>query len=238
VSYSSCQRVGVDPTSRVQEPELTMPHAFSFVTHAQREALPELIAIYQEAIDPSEQKTLAEFEAMVTDPRYVLSVSRADNEISGFSISFFPADADCWLLEYMAVAPSSRSRGLGDAIFHEAYRYGLRRAPHRTMVLEVDQPGLAVRAKNDTIGRLRFYRRMGCRKLEGLSYILPLDTAGTPPPMMLLTYAIPSLVTLDKPKVERWLTTIYRDAYDVPSHDPRLIKMVTHLSDTIVLLPL
>lgn len=206
---------------------------FSIVQKQDSSDLAQLIAIYQEAIEPSEQKSPTEIEGMLDDPRYALTVCCADSIVKGFSIAYFPEAADFWLLEYMAVAASTRSRGLGEAIFLHAYQYGLERDSSRICVLEVDQPGGSTSPHNNTRARFRFYKRLGCRAVEGLDYILPLETAGTPPPMLLLTYRRPPLVAMRRNRLQRWLSTIYQAVYGQAADDPRIDIMTSHLEDTV-----
>jgi ribosomal protein S18 acetylase RimI-like enzyme len=212
-----------------------MSHQFTQLGVGDSDDLSKLIEIYQEAIDPSEQKRPAEIAAMLTDPRYVLIVSRTGGAVSGFAISFFPDGADFWLLEYMAVSSSMRGRRVGEAIFHETYRYGLERDQTRIMVLEVDQPGSSTNPNNDTHARFRFYRRVGCRRVAGLDYILPLDTEDTPPAMMLLTYRVPAVEAVTKIQVRHWLTRLFVDVYRKTASDPRLDVMLSPLGDVELL---
>lgn len=215
-----------------------MSHDFSVITPGSKDDLAGLVAIYQEAIDPSEQKTAAEIEAMLADPRYALIVSRTDGAISGFLIALFPQGADFWLLEYMAVVASGRGKRIGETLFNEAHRYGRQRDGARVMLIEVDQPGHSTNPSNDTQARYRFYQRMACLKLQGVDYILPLETGGMPPPMMLLTFGAPGPAKVSKAQVRNWLTTIYVDAYGQAASDPRIGKMMSPLEDQVALLPL
>jgi hypothetical protein len=222
----------------VRQPEIDRTLTFTALTAAHGAELKQLIAIYQEAIDPSEQKTPAELEAMIADLRYHFIVCQSDGDVSGFSISFQPAGADFWLLEYMAVSSRSRSKGLGQATFFDAYRRGLARDASAVMLLEVDRPGGSTNPSNDTLARFRFYRRLGCRCVEGLDYILPLETGSTPPPMLLLTYCVPPLATISKARLKTWLSTVYSDVYAQSASDPRLERMTSQLGDTIAVVPL
>lgn len=216
---------------------MTTTHTFVVLNESHQSELSRLIEIYQEAIDPSEQKTPAEITAMVADPRYALMVSITRGEVSGFSICLFPPGADFFLLEYMAIAAASRGKRVGEALFAESYRYGSARAAD-TMVLEVDMPGSSSNPDNDTEGRYRFYRRMECRRIDGLTYILPLETASTPPPMMLLVYRVPAVVSLDCGRLRTWLETIYETAYGKPRNDARITKMLAQAARTLAALPL
>lgn len=210
-----------------------MTHSFTILTPSHRAELDALIAIYQEAIEPSEQKVPSEIQGMLSDTRCVLTVSRTFGEIAGFTIAQFPVGADFWLLEYMAVATNLRRRGVGEALFGQAYRYGLQRDRERLCLLEVDQTGNRVSANNNAEDRVRFYRRLGCRLVSGLNYLLPLEANGAPPPQMLLTYRLPPLESVGKDTVREWLSTIYRDIYGKPVSDPRIGTMVSNLPEVI-----
>lgn len=213
--------------------EHAIERAFKTLEAGDAAELAALLAIYREAIDPSEQKKPDEIAAMLGDPRYALITSHSGGRMSGFAMCFFPDAADFWLLEYMAVDASLRGQRLGEALFLESYRYGLARDPARAMVLEVDEPGRAVNPKNDTEARFRFYGRLGCRRLQGLEYILPMQTAGTPPPMLLLSYTLPPLASIPRARARAWLTTLYVDVYGMAADDPRIERMVSSLGDTI-----
>lgn len=210
-----------------------MRPTFSILNGADHRDLAALVCIYQQAIDPSEQKKPAEISAMLADPNYSFTVCKHGEQVVGFSIAFFPEAADFWLLEYMAVAELARGQRLGEALFHQAYANGLKRDPARVCVLEVDQPRASSNVHNDTLGRVRFYKRLGCRALHGLDYILPLESGGTPPPMMLLTYREPPLDHVGRQQVRGWLTTLYVEVYNQSAEDPRIIQMLSRLGPSL-----
>ncbi len=190
--------------------------------------------IYRDAIEPSEQKSLPQLRAQLDDPRYAcLLAETAAGEVVGFAITFIPHTKDFWLLEYVAVDGNARSSGLGSKLLHAAVAYASEHAPDAPGILEVDAPRDGLDAASQIRRRLDFYARHGCRRIEGLSYILPLSHAGTPPPMQLLLLARGD--TIDKMQLRRWLTTLYRDVYAQSSDDGRLERMLSHLPDSIAL---
>ena len=88
--------------------------------------------------------------------------------------------------------------------------------------------------------RERFYRRLGCLRLAGLRYLMPLAGEGAPPEMDLLVYPAeplgrPARSEVPRSEVKRWLETIYRDVYHCPPDDPRLAQMVAGLPDPVLL---
>jgi GNAT superfamily N-acetyltransferase len=191
------------------------------------DAFQQLLAIYQVAIIASEQKSPAELRAMLANPRYRFLLAREDERVIGFAILYLPDSGAFWLLEYMAVDQSLRSKRYGERIFSAAKELAASAAPGAPCVLEVDQPGDKSPA-DDASRRLRFYQRLGCRRIAGLAYILPLEVAGTPPPMMLLVHGIEDREVLAASEVTEWLRAIYVEVYGQRPDDPRINLMMPH----------
>ena len=97
----------------------------------------------------------------------------------------------------------------------------------RTGLVEAD----AVLGDPETIAarRQRFYRRLGCRKVADLHYLLPLRTHGVPPPMVLLALAPETVTSIPAMTVERWLRVIYVQVYAQRPDDPRIPEMIASL---------
>jgi GNAT superfamily N-acetyltransferase len=138
--------------------------------------------IYAAAIEPSEQKPPELLRRHVGDDRYSFLVAEDGGEVVGFAVVFVPSSRDFWLLEYLAVDARRRSAGLGAILFDAAVARARDIAPGTFGLLEVDAADAVVGAGNDIPRRLQFYARNGCRKIEGLRYLLPLTSHGTPPP--------------------------------------------------------
>lgn len=201
-------------------------------------AFQALLAIYQEAIEKSEQKPPDAVAALLRDERYMFLVSRTGREITGFAIIFFPPDSDFWLLEYMAVAATARSTGIGGKLFQDTLVFGRTRSGGNPCLLEVDQPNAPVSPSNDPRRRLQFYAANGCRRLVGLNYILPLDVAGTPPPMQLLVHGLDGSSDVPVAVVRVWLSTLYSQVYGCAPDDPRIDVMLDRMKAHIRLAPL
>jgi len=198
-------------------------------------SLAEVIRIYQSAIEPSEQKPPETLEAMVGDPRYMVLAASDGALVVGFSISFFPSTKSFWLLEYMAVDALVRSRGLGAQLFRETIRRGTARLLHSPCLLEVDRPPPAGGTDDEKWRRLQFYRRQGCLALEPLDYILPLEFAGSPPPMKILVCGADVGARFDREWVKNVLAALYAEVYDVPTSDPRFTSMIAGLPESLEL---
>jgi GNAT superfamily N-acetyltransferase len=193
----------------------------------------ELHEIYAVSIPARERKPEARICAMVRAPEYQVWVLPGARRIEGFSILFLPPAERFALLEYMAVAPERRNAGVGSTLFRQTTA----RVPpqHRgvPILLEVDADREASADRELRARRQQFYRRLGCVRISGLRYILPLPGEGPAPEMDLMLYSAEPLRHLPKAELERWLKTIYRDVYRSSPDDPRIARMLDDVADPV-----
>jgi hypothetical protein len=81
--------------------------------------------------------------------------------------------------------------------------------------------------------RQNFYRRLGCRRIAGCNYILPLPGENAAPEMDLFVYLSAPAPTIGRAELERWLKLIYRDVYGCSADDPRIAIMLDSVPDPI-----
>ena len=198
-----------------------------------RDAFDGLLNIYREAIPPSERKTGDALGTMLGRSGYEFFIATLDDAVVGFSIVKCFDRTDAGLLEYMAVARSVRGRGIGGAIFRAAC--GSEATASRYVLLEVDAAAEASADQAIRAGRISFYRRLGCREVAGLSYLMPSVAAEAPPQMNLLVYRHVMSETIAKPELRQWLQCIYAEVYHQPADDPRIDLMLSGLADRIAL---
>jgi GNAT superfamily N-acetyltransferase len=209
---------------------------------ADGEPFRQLFAIYAGSITPREQKPEAWMRAMVQAPDYRVWIARGDDagdgsagRVRGFSMLFVPSGAGFALLEYMAVASDLRDRGFGGELFRRTVERAVTPEGARLPVLlEIDSDREAATDQAMRTRRERFYRRLGCLKIAGLRYLMPLDGTGPAPEMDLMVHGAPQ-VGLPRADVERWLQTVYREVYHVSPDDPRIAEMLRPLPDLLVL---
>ncbi|MBK8838065.1 MAG: GNAT family N-acetyltransferase [Hyphomonadaceae bacterium] len=188
----------------------------------------EAFAIYHDAIELTEQRTETELRKLLLRPDYRFFVARRDGKMIGMSVAYVPTEDYFWLFEYAAVVPEARGASIGAQLFLASRAIA---GPGRMGLVEVDANcGTDAQAR-----RLRFYQKLGCRRIDGLNYQLPLEAFGEPPAMWLLALAAPEIGTLDVNIVERWLRTIYEDVYAKRLDDPRLAQMIDRLPDDVPL---
>ena len=194
----------------------------------------ELYEIYAASIAAREQKPEAWICAMVRAPEYRVWVTKGAGRVTGFSILFLPPAERFALLEYMAVAPERRNHGLGSELFKQTVVGAVTpEARNLPILLEVDSDREACGDQQIRTRRQQFYRRLGCVRISGLHYILPLPGQGPAPEMDLMVYSAEPLRQLRKRDLERWLRTIYRDVYRCSFDDPRIVQMLHGVPDPV-----
>jgi hypothetical protein len=208
------------------------PITFQLLSPADELAFEAFFRIYQESIQPREQKSKALISKMAARPDYQIILGKQGGTVVAFSILFAPAGENFRLLEYMAVDSGRRNAGLGGEMFRETVRSSVshRREP-LPLVLEVDSDHESSPDRAQRTERLRFYKRLGCVRIDSLSYILPLAGREKPPEMVLLLHLPEKFRAITKSELRRWLETIYHTVYDCPPDDPRIEQMLEGVSD-------
>jgi GNAT superfamily N-acetyltransferase len=202
---------------------------------ADGEPFRQLFAIYAASISPREQKPEDWLRAMVAAPKYRVWIAQDAGRVLGFSILFVPPGEGFALLEYMAVAPEKRGHGFGGTLFRRTVEHAV--TPDGTglpVLLEVDSDREASSDRAVRTRRIRFYRRLGCVKIAGLLYLMPLRGVGPVPEMDLLVYRVVPPAPLARGHLQRWLQAIYRDVYHASPDDPRIAQMLQPLPDPVL----
>jgi hypothetical protein len=191
--------------------------------------LARLLEIYREAIPPSERKPDAVVAAMTKDPAYRVQLAFAGGQAIGFSIAYRCMADSIDLLEYMGVTSRLRSRGIGTGLFR---RTAGDLDAARTLLLEVDSDRVLAPDAEQRRRRKIFYRRLGCKDVHGLHYIMPLGV--DPPAMDLMAYPANDS-TVDKALLKRWLGCIYAEVYGLDPADARIDEMLNGLPERVAL---
>jgi GNAT superfamily N-acetyltransferase len=193
-------------------------------------------AIYRTSIAVREQKSEIELAFMVAKPGYRFILAEQGDTVIGLAI-LFTAESDGFaLLEYMAVDEKHRGTGVGSELFEETVRILHRQQAAMPMLLEVDSDREAAPDQLLRKRRQNFYRRLGCRRIAGCVYILPLPGETPPPEMDLFVHLTEPALPIARAALQRWLQVIYTDVYGCPADDPRIGMMLRGVADPIELL--
>ncbi len=201
------------------------------IQDANEPRFPTLYAIYAQSLPKREQKKRTEIEALLARTDYLILTVEDDSRVVSFAIVQISTTAPIALLEYMATEPTRRNSGIGAFVFGDV----VRRVGDRTILVEADleRQGDA-RDLELRIRRKAFYRRLGCRQLDGLAYDLPLPGEGDPPLMDLLIFRDPMPKSLATETVRHWLEAIYSEVYRQSPYDPRITRMLNPFQEADV----
>lgn len=210
--------------------------SYQLLNSANDPSFEEFFRIYAESIHPREQKSKSLIARMTARADYKFFVQKDDGRVTGFSIVFAPEKETFCLLEYMAVDATRRDSGLGGQLFlHSAEAMATPEGVPLAMLLEVDSDREASADRQLRARRLAFYKRLGCLRIDNLSYILPLAGAGAPPEMFLLVHASPEIRTIQKSELRHWLEVIYETVYGCRPGDRRIARMLEGAPDLVTL---
>lgn len=180
-----------------------------------------MLRIYEEAIPASERKSASALAEMVARTEYVFLTISDERGVVGFSISICFEDAA--LLEYMAVDRVQRGKGIGAELFRRTVE--LQELSQRFVLIEVDSDTEVCEDREQRTRRKSFYRRLGCRQIEGLRYRMPRVGSEEPPPMDMLIYRRTLPDCLETADVRRWIEACYTRVYGEQAGNPRISVM-------------
>jgi GNAT superfamily N-acetyltransferase len=204
------------------------------VRSAGEPAFDGLLRIYIASHAASERKSIDTLRKMIERPEYLFLAVDDAGVIVGFAIAIALTGCDAALLEYMAVDADRRGRGIGQVLFRAIA--GWPEARERFLLVEVESTHVPSLDATDRARRVAFYRRLGCRQIDGLAYIMPPVSADHPPLMDMLVYRDELPGTIEKAQLRGWLGACYGQVYGVAEDDPRIGTMLEGLPEKIGLI--
>lgn len=197
--------------------------------------LEELYHIYEQSLPQRERRPKAEIFAAAARSDYRVLLVKRDRVVIGFSMIFLPPEQGFGLVEYMAVRSADRSAGIGGELFRRTIQIALASRGGIPVLVEVDSD--RQRSSDQPLRRRRqqFYRRLGCRRVDGLSYLLPLPGEGPAPEMDLFVCLPANAPPIRKSLLAHWLAVVYERVYHCSPDDPRLREMLESVADPVVL---
>jgi ribosomal protein S18 acetylase RimI-like enzyme len=194
----------------------------------------DLVRIYTEAHPASERKSVDLLSSMVNRREYLFLLAFQDRQSVGFSIVQCFHSSDACLLEYMAVAHDRRDQGIGQYLFKETVNH--KEVSNRFLLAEVDSNKRPSAETTLNTRRKAFYRRLGCREIEGLNYLMPNVSSAAPPAMDLIVYRDKLPISVEKSHLRDWLECCFVQTYGRPADDPNIDSMLKDLPGNLRLI--
>jgi len=190
--------------------------------------------IYKEAFPGSERKAPSRLATMIQRPEYIFLGALLEGSLVGFVIMIAFKNSDAGLLEYFAVEHELRGQGLGQLIFNAATRFS--QIADRFLLIEVESDKLPSPHQQISARRKNLYRRLGCKEIDCLNYVMPQVSEAVPPPMDLMVYKSALPESIKKSAVEDWLKDCYVQVYDRSATDEPIEAMLKNLPDNLQLI--
>jgi len=201
----------------------------------QSDALEAACRIYEASIPAGERRPTDAIRDMATRPDYRLLTAALDDRVIGVAALFAPPGELFALLEYLAVDEAARGAGVGAELFRAVVGATADAGTARWLLIEVDADVCDDPADlHQQRRRQAFYRRLGCRRVAGVTYELPLRSpAKHPPPMHLFVHDVGAGPVISRADLAHALRVVYRDVYGQPADDPRIDAMLAGVPDPI-----
>ncbi|NUQ30544.1 MAG: GNAT family N-acetyltransferase [Acidobacteriaceae bacterium] len=193
----------------------------------------DLLSLYEEAFPSSERKPVDVLHRMLTTEQYYFLLATEGDITVGFAIARVLSGGTAALLEYMAVAPSQRRRGIGGQIVLATARAV--NAPSTTLLMEVESDRIEDQDRLLRTKRKQFYRALGALELRNLNWVMP-PVIATPPPAMEMMVLASGISFVRREELRQWLVSIYVDVYQRSADDPRIDVMLRELPEKVELI--
>lgn len=194
------------------------------------------LEILRESISPSEQLGDEKLRRLLERDDYRMYSLVMNAAVAATAILYLPkAEPFAWL-DYMAVRPELRGRGLGSLLFQELVKTATSEMPGASyLIFEVDDDrNDSTRLDSISRQRIEFYRRLGARLLSNAEYLFPSPT-GPAVPMRLMVYRLRPGAELSQESLREALENIYQEIHGRKKDDPILRSTVDNLPSHLVL---
>lgn len=178
--------------------------------------------IYTSSFPPVETKPVNKVvKLLLKDKNYHLFAIVKDGSVIGISLLYVFKPLRSGLLDYMAIIPEYRGKGVGTELFRRTLNRFKRMCPDSIgLFLEVQKEDVEDLAERRTRkNRIIFYRRLGAKKVGNLDYLLPPQHGTKPEEMHLMIVPSVEVKSLSKEYLLDLIKTIYIKVYGYRKDD-------------------
>lgn len=229
----------------------TAPYRFTDLSPGAHDA--QLLRRFYETLyidefpDPNERESLANMLEYLEHRGahgndYIVTIVFERDRLVGGSICDYFMRSNCGAIEFLTVQPGERGRGLGTALARHVQRRmavaaEARRRSLAFVMAEINDPfePSEIRDNLDPVGRLRFWHRLGYRRMA-FRYVQPALSAEQSPVGNLLLAALPvdepQVTSIGSERVVAFLRDylVYAMRLDDPQTSPEFRKMRSSLA--------
>lgn len=190
---------------------------FKELTYDDNKLLKQSLDIYLTYFPPQETRPVEKTIAMIRkDDNYHLLAALQDETVIGISLLYLFPSLKFGLLDYMAIINEFQGKGIGTKLFNFTFKIFCSKVPDGTGLLMEIQKDKVQNIKENEIRkrRIKFYKNLGCKFLNGINYLLPSQIGGQPEEVYLMIKPIKNINSLPRYNVIKFVNAIYLKAYD------------------------
>ena len=208
---------------------------FREITYHDNELLRQSMDIYLNYFPPQEIRPLEKTISMIQkDDNYRIIVAIQNEKVIGFSLLYLFTSLKFGILDYMAIINKFQGKGIGGEFFKFTFKIFSSRIPDGIgLLLEIQKDKMQDKNENEIRKRrIKFYKNLGCKFINGINYLLPSQIGGSPEEMYLMIKPIKNINSLSRNDVSKFVNTIYSKIYFCKSDD--LIDKVFYKSPDLL----
>lgn len=204
------------------------------VTEYESHCYADAIAILHEAIAPEAQLPEQRFRDLLVGGSYRLFAFAEGDEVLGMALVYFSEYLRFAWLDYFAIRSDLRGRGLGSEVFREIVQMAIEQSPQpHWLLFEVDDDYEGdPQREADGKRRVQFYRRLGARVLENVSYKFP-SAFAEPIRMRLMKYQLCSDASLSPDELSQIVKEVFLNIHGRGDEDDLLSWFQENLPKTV-----
>lgn len=195
---------------------------FKEITYNDNELLRQSLDIYLNYFPPQEIRPLEKTISMIQkDNNYHIIVALQDEKVIGFSLLYLFPSLKFGILDYMAVINKFQEKGIGTRLFNFTFKIFCSKISDGIGLLMEIQKDNVKDSKENKIRkrRIKFYKNLGCKFINGINYLLPSQIRESPEEMYLMIKLIKNINSLSRDDVSKFVTAIYSNIYFCKSDD-------------------
>jgi len=208
---------------------------FKQITCNDNELLEQSLDIYLTYFPPQEIRPLERTISMIQkDDNYHAIVALQDEKVIGFSLLYLFPSLKFGVLDYIAVINEFQGKGIGIGLFNFSFKKFSPKISDRIgLLMEIQKDNVQKISENEIRKRrIKFYKNLGCKFLNGINYLLPSQIGGHPEEMYLMIKPIKNINSLSRNDVSKFVGAIYSKMYFSKTND--LIDKVFYNSPDLI----
>ncbi len=192
----------------------------------------EVIGIYETSFPANERQSVELITERFNLHKYQVFVGFQQSTVVAFAFLYHFNNPKLILLDYIAVKPEFRTKGVGSQFLQELIKRLKLKQNRHYIIGEVENPEFGENKEERRL-RLEFYSRLGIKTVKRIKYILPPLSGTIPTDMLLMIHPTPKPGQYAKKTFVDLITELYVEKYNRAPDDELLKKIIMTIPEKI-----